>query len=84
MKLRLKCDLCGKFGDSDAIFTGYDDIDRCLECGIKGDLSFLERDYKDSKEWLENTFLKRLRETKEEIKELRAKLKLLKAKQSKD
>lgn len=67
MKIKLKCDRCGKEGTPEEIGTDYDDVDLCPACESARELEVMKANYADKLAWLESTALRELRSLKERI-----------------
>ncbi|KKW11470.1 MAG: hypothetical protein UY48_C0018G0004 [Candidatus Gottesmanbacteria bacterium GW2011_GWB1_49_7] len=67
MKIKLKCDGCGKIGNAEEISTDYDGQDLCTFCAKEKKLSVLKQEHASTKKWLEDTHLKSLRDLEGQI-----------------
>lgn len=70
MKLKMKCDGCGKNGSADEISTDHNGRDLCAVCAQAAKLADLKERYAAKKAWLESTHLKELRELEKQIADM--------------
>lgn len=72
--LTAKCNRCGKILKSNEIYMNYDGVHHCERCHNLTELDELIREFKDTKEWLEETHIADLKDLKKQILELKAKI----------